>query len=139
MIGLKENEVVGTVMDTIRARFGQGKTEKLVNAILAVDKLDDLEGEYRDMVRYGIENTDYTTGRPRKRARTRKAVSYLEKRGGHFLNGEQRRPKRPLCTMLSCASITLTMMSADAFPAKISSVLIPLTVESPNFGARTTA
>ena len=94
MIGLKENEVVGTAMDTIRAMFGQGKTEKLVNAILAVDKLDDLEGEYRDMVRYGIENTDYTTGRPRKRARTRKAVSYLEKRGGHFFERGAAAPQK---------------------------------------------
>lgn len=84
MIDLKENEVVGTAMDTIRARFGQAKTEKLVNAIMEAGQLADLKGEYQDMVRYGIENTDYATGRPKKKAHTRKAFSYREKRSGPF-------------------------------------------------------
>ena len=65
MIDLKENEVVGTAMDTIRARFGQAKTEKLVNAIMEADQLADLKGEYQDMVRYGIgtvSNVNYFGG-----------------------------------------------------------------------------
>ena len=84
MIDLKENEVVGTAMDTIRAKFGQAKTEKLVNAIVEADQLADLKEEHQDMVRYGIENTDYTTGRPKKKTHTRKAFSYREKRNGPF-------------------------------------------------------
>ena len=67
MIDFMENEVVGTAMNTIRARFGHDKTDKLADALLSVDKLTDLDGEYMDMVRYGIENTDYTTGRPKKK------------------------------------------------------------------------
>lgn len=84
MIDFMENEVVGTAMNTIRARFGHDKTDKLADALLSVDKLADLDGEYMDMVRYGIENTDYTTGRPKKKAKTKKAFSYREKRSEHL-------------------------------------------------------
>ena len=84
MIDFMENEVVGTAMNTIRARFGHDKTDKLADALLSVDKLTDLDGEYMDMVRYGIENTDYTTGRPKKKEKAKKAFSYREKRSEHL-------------------------------------------------------
>lgn len=89
MIDFRENEVLGTALPAIRDEYGQEKTDALVEAVRGVEKLSQLGEDYRNMVKYGILNTDFSTGRPKKagKKRVKKAFLYQQARGGRSSAG----------------------------------------------------
>lgn len=89
MIDFRENEVLGTALPSIRNEYGQKKTDALVEAVRGVEKLSQLGEDYQNMVKYGILNTDFSTGRPKKagKKRVKKAFLYQQARDGRSSAG----------------------------------------------------
>lgn len=89
MIDFRENEVLGTALPAIRDEYGQEKTDALVEAVRGVEKLSQLGENYQNMVKYGILNTDFSTGRPKKagKKRVKKAFLYQQARDGRSSAG----------------------------------------------------
>lgn len=80
MINFMENEVLGTAMPAILARYGEERTDQLVDAVMGVNKLSELGKEHQTMVEYGITHTDYKTGRVKKSGNVKKSSSYQNTR-----------------------------------------------------------
>lgn len=80
MISMAENEVLGLAMPAILEKYGEEKTQKFVDELMRIDSTADLKGEFEEMATYGITNTDYTTGKAKKKvAKTYKEVqSFFE-------------------------------------------------------------
>ena len=89
MIDFRENEVLGTALPSIRNEYGQKKTDALVEAVRGVEKLSQLGEDHQNMVKYGILNTDFSTGRPKKagKKRVKKAFLYQQARGERSSSG----------------------------------------------------
>lgn len=89
MIDFRENEVLGTALPAIRDEYGQEKTDALVEAVRGVEKLSQLGEDYQNMVKYGILNTDFSTGRTKKagKKRVKKAFLYQQARDGRSSAG----------------------------------------------------